>query len=284
MLADSEPAAEDVLRRQMDNLYAQKKVVDGEVHLPRNYGIYVKKVGPPAADLGRGEILGLGTSKPGWFNWSGGWFIPRVTEIYLWSMDRKDLERVPKQGWIAFLEGKDPDYPVRALQLEFAQIQRTLRMMRENKTPPDSWLADSVYGYNPAATDSLLKLMMGGYHGGLVWTLHARLRYFDPVRRRSGIPEDVAALITAIDDDQTRVTLVNVNQVSSREGIVQTGGYGEHLCTRVEVDGQLHAINRRFFRLRLSPGAGGEVVVHHRRYANSPTLAFPWHGSRVPAP
>ena len=274
----------DVLRRQMDNLYAQKKVVDGELRLPHNYGIYVQKTGPPGRDLGRGEILGSGSAKPGWFNWSPGWFIPRVTEIYLWSMDRKDLDRVPKEGWVAFLEGEDADYPVRALEMEFARIQRTLRRMRENTTSPDSWLADSVYGYNPAATDTLLKLMMGGYHGGLIWTLHSRLRYFDPVGRRAGIPEDVAALVTQIDGEKTRVTLVNVSQVASREVIVQTGGYGEHLCTRVEVDGQAHAINRRLFRVRLAPGAGGELLIHHRRYANSPTLAFPWHGARVPAP
>ena len=29
----------------------------------------------------------------------------RLTEIYIWSIDRKDLERVPaKEGWIGFLE------------------------------------------------------------------------------------------------------------------------------------------------------------------------------------
>ena len=46
---------------------------------------------------------------------------------------------------------------------------------------------------NPAATDSLVRLMFGalvpGREGGL---LNARVRYFDPVRRRAGVPEDVA--------------------------------------------------------------------------------------------
>ena len=284
LLLTGEMGYVEVLRRQMDNLYAQKKIVKGEVHLPHNYGIFVKKMGPPGKNLNRGEILGLGTREPGWFNWEPDWFVPRITEIFLWSMDRRDLDRVPKEGWIGFLQGQEPGYPVRALELEFARIQRTLRRMRENVTPPDSWLGDSVYGYNPASTDALLKLMMGGYHGGLIWTLHARLRYFDPLRHRAGISEDVAALITQMDAEKTRVTLVNVNQVESREVIIQTGGYGEHLCTRVEVGGQSHTVNNRFFRLRLSPGAGGELVVYHRRYANSPTLAFPWHGMRVPKP
>ncbi len=274
----------DVLRRQMDNLWAQKKVVDGRVQLPHNYGIYVKKTGPPGRDLKRGEILGLASAEPGWFNWSPDWFVPRVTEIYLWSMDPQDLERVPMEGWIAFLKGKNPGYPVTALEADFSRIQRTLRLMRKNTTPPDSWLADSTYGYNPATTDNLLKLMMGGYHGGLIWTLHSRLRYFDPAGRRAGIPRDVAALITRMEGDRTWLTLVNVSQTESREIIVQAGGYGEHLCTRVEADGRVHDVNRRFFRVRLAPGAGGEVVIHHRRYANMPTLAFPWHGSTVPAP
>ncbi len=42
---------------------------------------------------------------------------PRNIEIYLWSMDRKDLNRIrTDEGWIGFLEGNDPDYPERELR------------------------------------------------------------------------------------------------------------------------------------------------------------------------
>ena len=62
--------------------------------------------------------------------------------------------------------------------------------------------------YNPAATESLVQLMWGallpGREGGL---LNARLRYFDPDRRRAGVPEDVAALVSELSDTRTVVTL-----------------------------------------------------------------------------
>ena len=55
--------------------------------------------------------------------------------------------------------------------------------------------------------------MLGGLppkHQGEV--LHARVRYFDPVRRRPGLPEDVAALVESLTDDSTSLVLVNLNQ------------------------------------------------------------------------
>ncbi|MGH1559154.1 hypothetical protein ACRAWD_18630 [Caulobacter segnis] len=38
-----------------------------------------------------------------------------------------------------------------------------------------------------------------------------RLRWFDPERRRAGVPPDVAALVEKLSDDETVVTLVNTN-------------------------------------------------------------------------
>ena len=82
----------DVLRRQMDNIYAQKKVENGKTLLPQMYGDPrgYKHNGPPS-----------------WYHYTPNLFTDRLTEIYLWSMNRKDLERVPVEGWIGFLEGKD---------------------------------------------------------------------------------------------------------------------------------------------------------------------------------
>ncbi|WP_410962864.1 hypothetical protein, partial [Salmonella sp. SAL4446] len=76
--------------------------------------------------------------------------------------------------------------------------------------------------FNPASTESLVQLMWGallpGREGGL---LNARVRYFDPDRRRAGVPEDVAALVSAISDTRTSVTLVNVNRSQRRTVTVQ---------------------------------------------------------------
>ena len=64
----------DTLRRQMDNLYAQKKVVDGQLMIPQMYG-------DP-----RGYKY---SGREEWYRWTTNLFIDRLMEIYLWSMDRK---------------------------------------------------------------------------------------------------------------------------------------------------------------------------------------------------
>ncbi len=65
--------------------------------------------------------------------------------------------------------------------------------------------------------------MMGGYLTSNVWNIHCRARYFDPEKRRSVLPEDVAALVTQMNKDMMSLTLVNINQVESRDVIVHTG-------------------------------------------------------------
>ena len=104
--------------------------------------------------------------------------------------------------WVEFLDGKNPAYPETALERDLASIPRKLAShprgpdaVRTSGSPTTCWT------YNPAATDSLVRLMLGALvpsrEGGL---LNARLRYFDPVRRRAGVPEDVAALVSELDD------------------------------------------------------------------------------------
>ena len=248
----------DILRKQMDNLYAEKKTVDGQVMIPNNYG------------------------DDGWYNWTTNLYIPRLIELYMWSMDRNDLERIPMEGWIAFLEGKNPDYPEEALKAEFSSIRSKMEGMRNDPTTPDTRLADWAMGFNPAATHTLVNLTQGGYLTGRIWILHTRVRYFDPAGNRAGLPEDVAALVTQMDDHSTKVTLVNVNQSEPREVIIQTGGYGEHQCLRVDTGGESSRVDNSFFTVRLAPGSGAELDIYVRRYANQPTLAFPWHGENVP--
>ena len=275
-----------VLRRQLDNIYAQKKIVDGKLMVPQNYGVKGPKTGPPNFKTVDGELFWEEpkTGPPGWYNWTEYLYIPELTDIYLWSMDRRDLERIPMKGWIAFLEGRNPDYPELALRQELKFIREKVRQIRSDATTPDTRLADLAMGFNPAASHELVRLMLGGHLHGRIWVPHTRVRYFDPVRKRAGIPPDVASLVTEMDDGMTRLTLVNISQVYARDVIVQTGAYGEHQCLRVEVNGKRVPVNQRFFNVRLAAGAGAELTIYMRRYANPPTLAFPWHGDRVPAP
>ena len=144
-------------------------------------------------------------------------------------------------------------------------------------TTPDTRLADDPMKFNPATVGTLRQLMFAGLdpgRGGAL--LHCRLRYFDPRNRRAGIPEDVAALVDTLTDDRVAVTLVNVSQVESRDVIVQCGAYAEHQCIGVEIGAQRIDVDSPWFSLRLAPGAGKRLVIRTRRYANQPTLAFPW--------
>jgi hypothetical protein len=254
----------DVLRRQMDNIYAQKKVVNGQVLLPQMYG-------DPRGYRFQG--------KPEWYQYTTNLFTDRLTEIYLWSMDRKDLERIPREGWIGFLEGVDPEYPVRVLQADFEQIRRRNEQMRNDPTTPQSRLADWLLDFNPARTDTLVNLMLGGYFAsGRIWTLHSRFRYFDPDARRAGLPADVAALVEKLGADSAVLTLVNINPVEARTVIVQAGGYGEHRFEEVKIDGRSTPVGGPLLSLRMESGCGGRLEFRMTRYRNPPTLTHPWAG------
>jgi len=261
LLATGDQGFIDVLRRQMDNIFAHQKKAHGRLLLPRNYGDPrgYKYDGPPQ-----------------WYNYVQNPYASRLTEIYLWSMDRRDLKRVDKTGWIGYLEGLDPGYPEKALAADLERVRKTLADIREDTTTPQTRLADYLLGMNPAETDALTNLMLGGYFGGRIWTLHSRFRYFDPVRRRAGLPEDVAALVEKLGSDSATLTLVNVNPVDARTVIVQAGGYAEHRFDTAQTGGGTLAINAPHVEVRLEPGCGARIEFKMTRYQNRPTLAHPW--------
>ena len=105
--------------------------------------------------------------------------------------------------------------------------------------------------------------------------LHCRLRYFDADRRRAGVPEDVAALVHSLGDRETEVSLVNVG-ARPRTVIVQGGAYGEHRIDSVTLDGRAAEGGGQDFSVRLEPGCGARLKLAMTRYANRPSLAFPW--------
>jgi hypothetical protein len=107
--------------------------------------------------------------------------------------------------------------------------------------------------------------------------LQSELRYFDPVSRRAGLPEGVAALVTRIEPESVTVTLVNVNQTAPRKIAVQAGAYGEHTCERVAVGGRTIDVNAPWFETRLEPGAGAQITMFRKRFTNRPTYDFPWN-------
>jgi hypothetical protein len=104
------------------------------------------------------------------------------------------------------------------------------------------------------------------------------VRYFDPARRRAGVPPDVAALVSRLEDRQTVVTLVNLNPTATRPVILQAGAYGEHQFESVTWNGRTRPVGAPRLTVSLAPGAGATLALATRRYVNRPTVAFPWDG------
>jgi hypothetical protein len=258
------------VRRQVDNLFAAARVENGEVVVPHYYG--------ESQD-----------GKVGWYGYRPGEFFPTgalgnlsetTIELYLWSHDPADAKRIlpnppdrrPVQGWIEFLQGRRPNYPVEAMQQERQAVakiaERTIK-------------AASGYGPSPVAFESLANLTLGAanlYGSGDV--LRSQVRYFDPVRRRAGLAQDVAALVEKIERDSVTLTVVNLSAAAPRRLIVQMGAYGEHQAISVRAGDRRIPVNSSHFEVQLAAGAGERLVIGISRLANEPTLAFPWNGSR----
>ena len=253
------------VRRQVDNLFAVARVENGVALLPHYYGEHDGKVG--------------------WYGYRPGEFFPTgalgnlsetTIELYLWSLDPADAQRIlPNppdrrnvQGWIEFLLGRRPNYPMEAMQQERQDVARTAE--RTSKRA-------SGYGASPVAFESLANLTLGAgnlYGSGDV--LRSQVRFFDPERRRAGLSADVAALVEKIERDTVTLTLVNTSATAAHRLTVQMGAYGEHQATSVRVGDRRVTIDAPHFDVELAPGAGETVVIGIKRLANDPRLAFPW--------
>jgi hypothetical protein len=245
------------LRKQLENLYAVKKEQNGRILLPNKYG------------------------DKGWYAYGPNEHFDVQRDLYLWSMDKRDLTHVARDPWIAYLLGNNPRHPEEALRRAMSEVRRRVKAFREDVLTPDMRGLDHAQPFQPVQTSALINLMNGGNEPGTSGNvLHVRFRYFDPERRRAGIPEDVAALVDAVEDTAATVTLINLSQTQERSLIVQTGAYAEHTATTVSVDGRRRDVNAPHFTLRLAPGAGARLRVEMRRYANQPTLDFPWDANR----
>jgi hypothetical protein len=243
----------DAWRTMIDAINSHAREVDGRKQYPTMYG----------AD--------------GWYGWRDTPWNVGALEVWYWSQKQQDRERIGKNAWLEFLEGHNSTYPEEALQRDLETVAKRVTAFRDDRSTPETRLADNMLDLNPAATDGLVHLMWGalipGREGGL---LNARLRYFDPERHRAGVPEDVAALVTALSDARTVVTLVNTNPSRPRTVIVQGGGYGEHQFVGATVNGRTTRIDAPLFSVRLGPGCGAHIALDMRRYAHAPSVKHPW--------
>jgi hypothetical protein len=201
--------------------------------------------------------------------------------VWYSSQKTEDLARVGTSPWIDFLRGRNPAYPEQALERDLKSIGDRLNALRRDTTPPEKRLADNMLNYNPAAIESLVQLMWGGLMAGRSGNLiNARFRYFDPDRKRAGIPEDVAALVSELSDTRATLTLVNVNPSQPRTVVVQGGGYGEHQLVSVTKGGKATPIGSPLLTVQLAPGSGETLAFVMKRYAKPPTARHPWDRAR----
>ena len=243
----------DAWTNMIDLVNANARMIDGRKMYPRMYG------------------------DDGWYDFRETPWAEGALDCWFWTCDERDRRRVADDQWVRFLAGDNPGYPEQALRRDFETIRSRVAGMRADTTTPDTRLADDPMKFNPATVGTLRQLMLAGLDPGRgAAPLHCRLRYFDPEMRRAGISEDVAALVDTLTDDRVAVTLVNVNQIESRDVVVQCGAYAEHQCVDVEIGDQRIDVDAPSFTIRLAPGAGRRLVIRTRRYANQPTLAFPW--------
>jgi hypothetical protein len=242
----------DPWRKMIDTINAQGRMEDGRMTYPHMYG------------------------DKGWYLFTPAKYQHGALEIWYWSMKDADLARLPGDGWVAYLQGKNPAFPEQALRQDLETIRARVAGMRADTTTPDTRLADDPLPFNPATVANLVRLAMGGlHHGNHTLVLHARLRYFDPDRRRPGLPDDVAALVETMAGDETVVSLVNVSPVHSRRVIVQAGAYGEHEFTTATAASGSLTVNDRHLAVVLAPGAGARIKLGMKCYAHPPTLTWP---------
>jgi hypothetical protein len=247
----------DAWRAMIDAVNAQVRTSDGRKQYPSMYGA------------------------SGWYGWRNNPWDVGALDVWYWSQKPSDVSRINGNGWVDFLQGKNASFPEQALQRDLESIRKRLDAMRRDTTPPEKRLADNMLDYNPAATESLVQLLWGalmpGRPGGL---LNARLRYFDPERRRAGVPEDVAALVSELGDSRTTVTLINLNTSQPRTVVIQGGGYGEHQLVSVTAHGTTTAVDSPLLTVELAPGCGDTLTLAMKRYANLPTIRHPWERSQ----
>ena len=183
---------------------------------------------------------------------------------------------------LRWLAGDNPGWPEAALAATSRHVATCVERLRAGDWE-NEWRSQTMPAQNPVLAGVLAQMTMGapfqGFNGGL---LVARVRYFDPDRRRPGLPEGVAALVERLEADRTVLQLANTATVERRV-IVQAGGYGEHTFTEVnwadvagdDVDGGRAAVEAPCLEVVLPPEGCTRLILGTACNVNAPTYAFP---------
>jgi hypothetical protein len=271
----------DLARSQLDLLWSLRREQDGRMVVPHKH-----------FDHGWDDYRPMSPALP----------------IQLWSISQQaeDLDRVlrlPDQGawdreltvrgvgwapgaaWFRFVRGQFPDYPEAVLRATCEELYRLTELIRTDASEPARRYVQHWIDRNPVLCEALAQLMTGApyplYHGGL---LHCRVTYYDPARRRPGLPEQVAALIDTIDEAGVRLQLVNLDPWAERSVILQAGAFAEHTFEEARTAGsdEPRTVGGPWLQVTLAPASTLALRLTMRRFANQPRYGFPWQPAGAP--
>jgi hypothetical protein len=259
--------------------------------LPRSQMAVMRKEG--RLEDGR-YVMPIRHDQRGWYHYSAEIAYPYVNLWYLYHNedDWSHIERLaeaelkrngriddPDLGWAYFVRGRNPDYPLEAFQRDFRFVAEKMVTIRNENGDPETWVDNKWINHDPVRMDNLVRLTIGAmpiHKRGEM--LHAQVRYFDPENKRAGLPSDVAALVSRIEEDWIQIEVSNVNQFERRQLVIQGGTYGEHQIKSIQiVDSSEELIDAKALTLDLGPGAGFSVKLMLDRYINKPSYQFPWN-------
>ncbi|MFC2087115.1 hypothetical protein ACFLSA_03005 [Bacteroidota bacterium] len=118
-MATGDPSYVQALRQQIDNIYAEQKIIDGKTLIPHNYGIHIDRDEPVKYDVfdvvDKKLIVPEGEEFEGWYNWTDDLMTSRLLDIYLMSMNKNDMEKIEDDPLIQFLNGNNGNYSEQVL-------------------------------------------------------------------------------------------------------------------------------------------------------------------------
>ena len=221
-----------------------------------------------------------GQGPEGWYEFRPEQVPPGAAELYYWTLDRTALDLLPETPpWVRYLDGEDGAYPEEALRADLEDLQSKVERMRADVRTPDTTLSDDPNGHEPSDHGRLGPADAGrppGRTDGLSTALPIAL--LRPDTAPGGATGAGGGAGRADDRAGVTVQLVNLDPIAERTVIVQGGAYAEHQITTVHQEDRAGstAVHHPHVAVRLSPRAGARLVVSLQRYANQPTLSFPW--------
>ncbi len=142
-LLSGDPGFLEILRQQGDILLENRKKTDEGLMPPNKYG------------------------DDGWYDYSRNDVSGHFTDLYIMTLEDHDIERLydAAQGrvdpWIEFLQGKNPDHPVNALNQELKGIRSRSANIRNDSSTPDTRDSDDTQRFSSAGISHPCKPEMG---------------------------------------------------------------------------------------------------------------------------